>query len=92
MTKIASRVNTLNIIRSMQRTLDILVAWVNRQDMEFNVNKCGVMNIMKKNFEFQYQMKDGWVKSVNKQRDLGVLISKDLKFSKQSLLEKIKLI
>ena len=41
-TKIASRVNTLNDIRSMQRTSDKLVAWANRWDMEFSVNKCGV--------------------------------------------------
>ena len=33
-------------------------------------------------FEFQYQMNDGWVKSVDEERDLGVLISKDLNFSK----------
>ena len=35
-------------------------------------------------------MNDGWVKSVDEERDLGVLISKDLKFSKQCLLEKNK--
>ena len=29
--KIASRVNTLNDVRSMQRTLDKLVAWANRR-------------------------------------------------------------
>ena len=42
-TKIASQVNTLNDIRSMQRTLDILVAWANRWDIDFNVNNCGVI-------------------------------------------------
>ena len=46
-TKIASRVNTLNDIRSIQRTLDKLVAWANRWEMDFNVNKCGVMSIGK---------------------------------------------
>ena len=39
-TKIARRVNTRNDIRSMQRTLDKLVDWANRWDMDFNVNKC----------------------------------------------------
>ena len=43
-TQIASQVNTLNDVRSMQRTLDRLVAWENRWDMNFNVNKCGVMH------------------------------------------------
>ena len=47
MTKITSQVNTLNDIRSMQRTLGKLVAWANGWDMDFNVNKCGVMHIGK---------------------------------------------
>ena len=77
----------------MQRTFGKLVAWENRWDMDFNVNKYGVIHIGKRNLEFQYQMNDGWVKSVDVQRDLVVLMSKDLKFSKQCLLAtKIRLI
>ena len=59
-TKIASHVNTLNDIRSVQRTFDKLIAWVNIWDMDFNVNKCGAIHIEKINLEFQYQMNDGW--------------------------------
>ena len=81
-TKIASRVDTLNDIRSMRRTLDKVVAWANMWDTDFSVNKCGVMHIGKINLEFHYQMNDGWVKSVDEERELGVLMSKDLKFSK----------
>ena len=44
--------------------------------MEVNVNKCGVMHIGKRNLDFQYQMNDGWVKSVGEERDLGVLMYK----------------
>ena len=91
-TKIPNRVITLNNIRSMQRTLDKLVAWANRWDTDFNTNKCGVVHIGKINLDFQYQMNDGWVKSVNEERDHGVLMSKDLKLSKQCLLAKNKLI
>ena len=72
----------------MQRTLDKLVAWANRWNMDFNINKCGVMQIGKRNLEFQYQMNNGWVKSVDKERDLGMLMSKEFKFSKQCLLAK----
>ena len=57
-----------------------LVAWPNKQDIDFNVNKCGVMYIGKINLEFKYEMNDGWVKSVDAERDLGVLMSKQLKF------------
>ena len=35
-------------------------------------------------------MNDGWVKSVGEERDLGVLISKDLKFITKCLLAKNK--
>ena len=47
-TNMGNRVNTLKDIRLMQITLDKLVAWGNRWDMEFNVNKCGVMHIGKR--------------------------------------------
>ena len=47
-TKLDCRVNTLIYIRSMQRTLEKLVAWANRWDMDFNVNKYGVIHIGEK--------------------------------------------
>ena len=74
----------------MQRNLNKLVAKANRWDMDFNVNKCGIMHIRKRNLEFQYQMNDGWVKSVDVERHLRALTSKELKFSKQWLLIKNK--
>ena len=80
----------LNDIRSIQRTLDKLVTWENRWDVDFSVNKCWVIHIGKINLEFQYQMDDGWVKSVDEERDFDVLMSKDLKFWKQCILAKIK--
>ena len=53
----------------------------NKWEINFNVNKCGIMPIGKINLEFQYQLNDGWVKSVNEERDLGVLMCEELKFS-----------
>ena len=47
-TKITSRVNTLNDIRSMQRTLEKLVTSSNNWEMEFSINKCGIMHIGKR--------------------------------------------
>ena len=41
------------MIRSMQRNLDKLVAWPNKWNMDFNVNKYGIMYIEKRNYEFQ---------------------------------------
>ena len=47
-------------------------------------------DIGKRNLEFQYQVNDGWIKSVDEEWDLGVLMSYDLEFSKQCLLAKNK--
>ena len=41
--------------------------------MDFNINKYGVMHIGKSNLEFPYQMNDGWVKSIDEERDHGML-------------------
>ena len=87
MAKVASRVNTLNDIRLMQRTIDKLVTWENRWEMDFNVNKYGVMNIAKRNLEFQYQMNDGQAKSVYEERYfsvnvLGLAIMKGMSIGK----------
>ena len=77
-------------MRSMQRTLDKLVAWANRWDMELNISRCDVMHVGKINLGFQYQVNDGWVKSVDEEKDLEMLKSKDLKFFKQCILVKKK--
>ena len=59
-TKVDSQVNTLNNIISVKRTLDKLVAWANRCDMDISVNKCAVLHTAKRNLESQYQMNDSW--------------------------------
>ena len=46
--------------------------------MDFNIHKCGVMCIGKINLDFHYHMNDEWFKSVDEERDLGGLMSKDL--------------
>ena len=43
----------------MQKTLNKIVVWANKWEMDFNVNKCGGINIGKRNLDFQYQMNDG---------------------------------
>ena len=42
------------------------------------------------NLDFQYQMNNGSVISVDEERDFGVIMSKGLKFSKQCMLGKNK--
>ena len=87
-TKTASWVNTLNDIRSMQRTLEKLVAGANRWDTSSNVNKCEVMHIGKKTFWVSVP-DEWWLGQISWWRKGSwSVMSKDLKFSKQCPLEK----
>jgi len=51
--------------------------------MLFNVNKCKVMHIGKQNQQRQYFMHDQCLEVVCQEKDLGILISNDLKVSQQ---------
>ena len=54
--------------------------------MKFNVNWYVMTHMGKRNLEFHHQMSDGWVKPMDEERDLEVLISKYLEFSSQYLM------
>jgi len=49
--------------------------------MQFNVMKCKALHIGKKNIDYEYSMKRFVLESVEAEKDLGVMISHDLKTS-----------
>jgi len=49
--------------------------------MEFIVKKCKAMHIGKKNIDYEYSMNGVVLESVEAERNLGVMISHDLKTS-----------
>ncbi|KAL7637927.1 UNVERIFIED_CONTAM: hypothetical protein RMT77_011540 [Armadillidium vulgare] len=51
--------------------------------MKFNIDKCKVLHFGSRNIEYNYVIDDSDIKVVDEEKDLGVLISKDLKFAKQ---------
>jgi ribonucleases P/MRP protein subunit RPP40 len=53
--------------------------------MQFNVKKCKVMHIGKKNIRFEYSMDGVVLQTVEAEKDLGVVISHDLKISNQCM-------
>ncbi len=57
--------------------------WAERWQMKFNIEKCKVLHIGSKNQHAQYLMNGTPLKSVDKEKDLGVIISNDLKPSLQ---------
>ena len=47
--------------------------------MDFNVDKCKVLHFGRRNTRFDYSMDDKFIKEVSMEKDLGVLITDDLK-------------
>ena len=69
--------------QEVQEDLDTLVSWANEWQMSFNVSKCAVLHIGHNNPCHRYSMNGEIVGAVNRQRDLGILVSKDLKWEHQ---------
>lgn len=57
--------------------------WSIKWQMKFNTDKCKVMHIGAQNLEAQYFMEGNKLEKVSEEKDLGVIISRDFKVSKQ---------
>ena len=78
-TKLTSKVITTQEKEALQSDLDRLTCWANKWQMKFNVDKCKVLHIGSSNDRVQYEMNGQILEAVNKEKDLGVMISSDLK-------------
>ena len=68
----------------LQEDLDTLVQWSKKWQMTFNVEKCKVMHIGKqKELRANYFMHGYELQECHEEKDLGVLISSDLKVGSQ---------
>lgn len=80
-----NRANPLPDIEKIQNDLDVIVEWTQTWRMQLNVRKCKVMHVGKSNPNHVYTMLDYETGSrlplekTNCERDLGVLVSSDLK-------------
>ena len=78
-TKLAQIFNNDSDAEELQKTLDRLCNWASEWGMEFNVAKCPVMHMGKRNQIHSYSM-DGVVLSRTvEERDIGVVVSDNLK-------------
>jgi ribonuclease P/MRP protein subunit RPP40 len=68
---------------NMQGDLDSLVDWSGKWQMEFNVKKCKLMHLGGKNKRYEYKMGEINLEKVEVERDLGVVVTSDLKCSEQ---------
>lgn len=76
--------NNLQDCYTLQDDLDKLVHWEKMWDMEFNPNKCVVLNISKKKQKicFNYRLHGQTLEVVDSAKYLGVSISEDLSWNK----------
>ena len=64
----------------LQEDINKLVEWVYKWQMSFNVNKCSVMHNGCKNMKSNYNMSNQQLLTTDQQQDLGIIITKDLKW------------
>ena len=70
-------------IANLQSDLCNLVAWSKEWQMLFNVDKCKVMHILYDNMKAEYLLDGVKLEHLKEEKDLGVIISEDLKWEKQ---------
>jgi hypothetical protein len=81
--KLYDKVKTEVDRQRIQRDLVRLVEWSEDWQMSFNVQKCKVMHIGHNNPEHSYSMNGEELQTVEEEKDLGIVITKDLKPSNQ---------
>ena len=67
---------------NLQRDLQELENWANKWKMSFNVNKCKIMHLGYGNMKHEYELNNTILSESTEEKDLGVLIDNDLKFSR----------
>ena len=68
----------------LQEDINKLVESASKWQMSFNVDKCSVMHIGHNNMKSNYNMSNQQLTTTDQQRDLGIIITKDLKWQKQT--------
>ena len=80
-TNIVDVVSSPEGIKQLRQDLVDLYRWSNEWLMLFNTDKCKIMNLGNKNPCVKYELGGRELESILEQKDLGVLITKDLKIS-----------
>jgi hypothetical protein len=78
-TKIARMVENETDAANLQKSLDSMTDWAAKWKMEFNVRKCKVKHFGPGNKNFEYKMNGEKLDETKEERDIGVLVTNDLK-------------
>lgn len=82
-TKIGHRSDTPEDCQLLQEALDVLTGWSNDWGMKFNTDKCHVLHLGRTNRQHVYKMNGTNLAVTSCERDIGVLISSNLKVHEQ---------
>ena len=69
-------------IMELQEDINKLVEWAKKWQISFMVGKCSVMHIEHNNMHSNYNMPNQQLPTIDQQRGLGIIITKDLKWQK----------
>ena len=82
-TKLYRKVSDNDDASMLQRDLDRLFSWSQTWQMSFNADKCKVLHFGPKKVNYDYNMNGSILSDVTFEKDLGVVITGDLKPSRQ---------
>jgi ribonuclease P/MRP protein subunit RPP40 len=78
-TKIFNKVQNEDDHQILQADIASLGSWSSKWQMEFNTTKCKVLLVGRTNQKFQYELNRQILESTEQERDLGIVITNDLK-------------
>ena len=82
-TKLGGKVVTRDDCDAIQRDLDNLSTWSDKWLLRFNETKCKVMHIGQNNIRYNYKLRGQNLMKVTEEKDLGVIVTNDLKCASQ---------
>ena len=84
-TKMGINADSDAAVKQLQEDLRKVGEWSKKWQMRFNLDKCKIMHIGHKNKNEKYELLGKEIESVQQEKDLGVVITNDLKSSNQCI-------